>query len=186
MEHLRKPGLWIGAALILTLLYALFYLTIQQTLRLAANEPQTSMAKDVAADLRTGKKPDNLVSGYIDMSTNMAPFIIIYDQFGKVVAGSGYLDNSIPQVPVGVLAASKGGSTNDVTWQPKQNVRIASVSAKGGDYYVLGGRSLTITEKQIGRVTRLVAAAWLLTILLLVVMYQFVKKRASSSTKHSL
>ena len=151
---------------------------MQQSWRQGANLPQDAMAHAVASDLLSGKKPSDVTQGYIDMSNNLAPFVIIYDQFGKVVSGNGYLDNSVPQVPIGVLAASKGGKTNKVTWQPNSTVRIASVSVQSGNYYVLGGRSLKDVEHKIAMMGRIILAAWAASLVLMVLVYKLTHRRS--------
>lgn len=161
MRYLNKTSIWIYLAVLLTFGALVLYTAVQQSWRQGANLPQDAMAQDIAQELDSGKKPTDLVTGYVDMSTNLAPFIIIYDQFGKVVIGNGYLDSTIPQVPVGVLAAAKGHGINSVTWQPKANVRIASVSVQAGDYYVLGGRSLQAVENKIDSFGLLLVFTWL-------------------------
>jgi hypothetical protein len=182
MAFIRSGKFWILLAVLATLQAGGLYIVVQQTLRLAANEPQGSMARDVGRDLSQGKKPSDLAQGYIDMSQNMAPFIIIYDQYGKVVAGNGYLDNQIPQVPIGVLSAAQGQKVNRVSWEPKNNVRIASVSVQGGDYYVLGGRSLENTEHQISSFGKWIIALWGIAIAFIAGVYHLSKPK----TKHKI
>jgi hypothetical protein len=58
------------------------------------------------------------------------------------------LNNKIPNTPIGILQHSDGKDYSFVTWQPQDNVRIASVSVSAKNYYVLAGRSLKEVEKQ--------------------------------------
>jgi hypothetical protein len=169
-------------AVLLTLTAGLLYVAVQQALRYEANNPQSSMAQDVARDLENNKKPSDLVNGYVDMATNMAPFIIIYDKYGKVVAGNGYLNNSIPQVPIGVLAATEGHKINAVTWQPDNKVRIASVSVQGGNnYYVLGGRSLFDVEAVTHSFTQWLVSLWILSLILIYTLYKLINHKKAQS-----
>lgn len=92
----------------------------------------------------------------------MSPFLIIYDQQGEAVAGSGYLAGQVPKVPIGVLNASNK-KIHTVTWQPREDVRIASVTEKSGNFYVLGGRSLKQTEDVFGKISLWFLGGWLLT-----------------------
>jgi hypothetical protein len=160
MDFLKTRKLWLGLAIAVTIQAGVIYIAVQQSLRFAANQPQKSMANGAAADLESGKRPADLAKGYVDMAHTMAPFIIIYDQYGKVVAGNGYLDNRVPQVPIGVLSAAKGHKINEVSWEPSNGVRIAAVSVQGGNYYVLGGRSLEDTEHYIKWFGQWLAALW--------------------------
>jgi preprotein translocase subunit SecG len=180
MEMLHKKRLWISLTVLVTLLFAVFYLGVQQALRLGANEPQSSMVNDIAAKLNEGRRPDSLVTSRVDMARDMAPFVIIYDTFGKVVKGNGYLDGNVPQVPIGILHASDKG-THKVTWQPKPDVRIAAVSRKAGDNYVLGGRNLEVVENKISNVTAWLIALWLLSLVLLAVLYSLFRRKDRSS-----
>lgn len=164
-------------ALLVSLIVLSLYGAIQQSLRLAADQPQSSMALDASRDVAGGRNPQEITQGYVDMSKSSAPFLIIYDQFGKVVAGNGYLDNVIPQVPIGVLSTAQNDKTHNVTWEPKNDVRIASASARAGDYYVLGGRSLAQTEKWISNTGKLLGIVWLLSLVIIFAGYRL------SSTK---
>jgi hypothetical protein len=142
------------------------------------------MVQDVAKELNLGRKPDDLFKEQTDIGSNMAPFIIVYDKYGKVVDGSGYLDGVIPEVPVGVLAAAKGNKLNKVTWQPNDRVRVASVSKEADNYYVLGGRSLAVVEGKITSFTRWLVVAWLLSIVAVYGIYRlFTKPTAQKKPK---
>lgn len=144
---MRKDIKWIAAALIIFLIFGFMYLTVQQAQRNDANYPQIQLAEDSASALNTGTKPSSLTEGRVDMASSLAPFTIIYDKSGKVVAGNGYLNNKIPIPPVGVLTSSANKNYSFVSWQPASNVRIAAVTATADNYYVLSGRSLKEIEK---------------------------------------
>lgn len=180
MKIIHRKVFWLGIMVLLTLMFAALYIVIQQSLRYAADDPQSSMAQAVARRLEDGSIPQDLIKDRVDMATDADPFIIIYDQFGKVVAGNGYLDNHIPLVPIGVLVATKGHKINAITWQPQSKVRIASVSVEGGKYYVLGGRSLYNTETKIKSVGQWLAVTWLTYIVLIVAINLWLKRRSSS------
>jgi hypothetical protein len=179
---MKKKSTYIVLLLVVSIVFGVFYAAVQQALRRGANEPQDSMASAVVASLEAGARPQDLVSGQINVATNMAPFVIIYDTSGKVVAGSGYLDGQVPQVPIGVLRAGSRDKPNSITWQPEGNVRLASVSYATRDYYVLGGRSLRVVEKQITDVTLWMLIAWLAVVLLTGGVYTIALRRGKSST----
>jgi hypothetical protein len=96
--------------------------------------------------LNEGQDPSVLAKGKVDVGSSLAPFVIIYDISGHVVNGSGYLNGSVPTVPLGVLTAANSKPYNAVTWQPEGGVRIAAVSVATHHYYVLSGRSLKEVE----------------------------------------
>jgi len=155
--------IWTLAAVFLTLCIGVFYVAIQQALRLGANDPQISIAQDVAAALQQNRKPADMLTGRIEIPYNMAPFVIIYDNMGNVVAGDGYVDGDIPIMPFGVLQRTSEGTVHTVTWEPKPGVRIASVSTRAGNYYVVSGRSLLVVEDHIASVTTYAGMVWLLS-----------------------
>ena len=116
IKFVERPFIEILLIFVITCFAFVVYVTYQQASRMGANEPQRSIVMDIAADLQNGKNLKDYTAGYIDISNNMAPFVIIYDKYGKVVAGNGYLDNAVPQVPIGVLATSDNHKENSVTW----------------------------------------------------------------------
>lgn len=184
---MKKKSFFILAAALVTVAAMGFYGTVQQTLRRATNEPQASMANDVASSLENGARPQDLTKGQVNMANNMAPFIIIYDKDGKVVSGNGYLDGQVPQVPIGVLRASTREKSNRITWQPEDNVRVASVTYATRDYYVLGGRSTKVSEDEIIKVARWTGLVWLVAVALLAGAYTVTvrKEKRSAKTKAS-
>jgi hypothetical protein len=48
MTIFTKRVFWLSLAGFVTIAFAVFYVTVQQSLRFAANNPQNSMATDVA------------------------------------------------------------------------------------------------------------------------------------------
>jgi hypothetical protein len=157
---MRKMLPWLSAALIITIIFGTIYAAVQQSLRLSANDPQIELAQEVATKLDEGAKPDDFISGKTDLKQSLAPFVIVYDKSGHVVAGSGYLDRKIPTVAYGVLKAAKSKPYNTVTWQPASKVRLAAVSVAAHDYYVLVGRSLQEVEKRENTALMLAAIGW--------------------------
>lgn len=158
-----QKRLWLVAATLVTFLFGLFYIAVQQTLRLSANDPQTAIAHNVAATLGNSGRA-TIINGRIDVAYSPDVFTIVYDQRGAVVGGNGYLDGRIPRIPYGVLLHTPVHGTHAVTWEPKPGLRVAAVSARNRDYYVVSGRSLAVTEERVNKFTTLMITAWLLTI----------------------
>ncbi|HSX44616.1 MAG TPA: hypothetical protein VLF39_00680 [Candidatus Saccharimonadales bacterium] len=159
--------------LLVSFIYSSIYTTAQQVLRMDANDPQIQMAEDTAAKLDEHFKPQALTGRYIDVGRSLAPFIIIYDKSGEVVAGSGYLDNRVPKVPLGVLKHSENKTNgNRVTWQLSGNVRIASVTVATRHYYVLAGRNLREVENRANDVLKMVTFSWIISLLTVGVFYK--------------
>lgn len=172
---MKKSVLWAGAAGILIVCFGTMAVAVQTAQRTAANNPQMQIAEDAANALNQGTNPKDFVSGKVDFASSLAPFVVIYDKTGQPVAGNGYLNGHLPQVPHGVLTASDGKDFNAVTWQPQPNVRVAAVSTSAHNYYVLSGRSLKEVERE-KNVTYLVTGFGLLGTLLILLgtylMYQ--------------
>jgi hypothetical protein len=144
---MKKLVPWASAILVLIGIFVTIYGVMEQAQRSGANMPQIQLAEDTATAINKGAHPSSVLTAPVDMSSSLAPFIIVYDKSGKVIDGSGLLDGSIPTIPQGVLTASDGQAYNAVTWQPKGGVRIAAVAVKADNYYVVSGRSLTELEK---------------------------------------
>jgi hypothetical protein len=168
---------------LLTIIFGTAYGIGQQILRLSANDPQIQLAHEVATQLDQGVPAENVTGAYkVNIEQSLASFVVVYDKNGNPIAGSGYLDGARPKVPLGVLKASEKQSDNRVTWQPKNNVRIASVSVSSKNNYVLAGRSLQETEAREQKLFQIAFGGWaaslLLVILALVAREQYSGRRA--------
>ncbi len=103
----------------------------------------------------------------MDLATSLAPFLVIYDRSGGVLATDGTLDGHDPVPPLGVLDHARADPPNILTWQPRTGVRIATVSVPWSGGTVLAGRSLREVERREDQVFLLVAAAGALMLLAL-------------------
>jgi hypothetical protein len=157
---------WFVVALVCTFLCALVYLTVQQSQRSAANDPQIQLAEDAAAALANGRSLSEFDAGAkIDIARSLAPFIIIYDAQGQPVASNGALDGRMPTLPAGVLEAARRSGQNRVTWQPRAGLRYALVIARAcGKFegFAAAGRSLREIERRESYTLKAAAACWLL------------------------
>jgi hypothetical protein len=165
---MKKLIPWLSAAVILVIVFGTIFVVAQQLQRHDDNYPQVQIAEDMAAALEEGTRPASLPRGRVDIRRSLAPFTIIYDKSGRVVAGSGYLDSKVPVIPYGVLMNGKGKAYHTVTWQPAAGVRIAAVSVAARDYYVVSGRSLTEIEKSVTQSLELSAFGCLVSLVVLV------------------
>ncbi len=154
--------LWLGLAALLTVAVGVVYGTQQQALRQGANDPQIQIAEDGAADLGRGAAPDAVAGqGTVDMAASLAPFTIVYDGQGRVLASSARLDGVTPSLPSGVLEYARAHGQDRLTWQPRPGVRIAAVVERAGDGAVLSGRSLREVEARVDQLDMLCMAGWL-------------------------
>lgn len=160
---------WLCAAIVTTVFFALLYATVQQSQRLGANDPQIQLAQDAATKLNQGASPSTILPAIISIKDSLTPFVIIYDQKGKPVGGSGVIDGNLPVVPFGVLSAAENQAYNAVTWQPQTNIRIASVTVAAHNYFVLSGRSLAEVEKRESKTLLLSLTGWITSLLVLTV-----------------
>ena len=166
----RALAIFLPVGVLATLCCGLVYTAAQQDLRMAANDPQVQLAEDAARALDAGAQPATLVgASKVDVATSLAPFVVIYDRSGSVLAASGRLDGHDPDPPLGVLDAARADSPNRVTWQPRAGVRIASVTVRWTGGTVLAGRSLREIERQTDNIRTLVAAAWFLMVVALII-----------------
>lgn len=172
---------WLPIAAVATLLCALVYMTVQQSLRMGANDPQIQMAEDAADALAGGAAPESLLpASRIDIARSLAPFLVIYNQAGEPLAASGLLHGQSPVLPLGVLDYVRTSGEDRLTWQPEGDVRIAAVvtSYTGPQTgFVLAGRSLREVEKRESQTESIVGVTWLVALagsLVVAVLSEFV------------
>ena len=157
---------WLPIAIVVAAFSSLAYVTVQQSQRQAANDPQIQMAEDTAAALQKGASMSSVIpKETVDIAASLAPFIVVYDNDGNPVASSGLLDGQMPGYPNGALVSAKGGRENRVTWQPNTNVRIASVVVPYNNGYVVAGRNLREVEKRESQTEMYAAVTGLLALI---------------------
>ena len=143
----------------------LTYLTAQQMWRQAANDPQIQLARDAGAALEQGAPVDAVLpSAQVDIERSLAPFLMMLDDGGKIVASSGRLRGALQTVPAGVLDQVRSSGEERVTWQPDAGVRIASVVVRiSGAHpgFVVAGRSLRESEDRTRQFGGLIGLAWI-------------------------
>jgi hypothetical protein len=165
---------WLTLAVLASAVCLLVYVVAQQTWRTSANDPQIQLARDAAAALAAGRAVETVVPREtVDMERSLAPFVIVFDANGKVLAASATLRGNVPGVPKGVLDYVRERGEDRITWQPIGGVRIASVivSYSGSRTgYVLAGRSLEETQNRISQFGNLIAVAWAATLVGLLVV----------------
>lgn len=158
---------WIVGCFILSISFGLTYLTVQQSYRQNANDPQIQMSEDMANNLQNGAEVNSLVSATkIDISKSLNNFIIIFDDSGKQIYSEAFLDHQVPTPPSGVFAYTRQNKQDRFTWQPKEGVRIAAVMTRfdgGNKGFVLAGRSLKEVEKRKDILFQNVVIAWVIS-----------------------
>jgi hypothetical protein len=173
-QVLRRPIVFhtFALAVILTLLGGAASVTMQQMLRRGANEPQIDMANYYAGEIGSGEDPGNVIPpGYVDAERSLQPFVIFYDDQGKPGPGTGYLDQVLPAPPTGVFDFVRKQGSENVTWQPRPGIRLASVirrvqGKKSG--FILAARSLRLVEQQEKLLWRIAVGGWITVMILLI------------------
>ena len=156
---------WLPFAVVVTAFCLLGYVTVQQSLRQGANDPQIQMAEDAAAALKRGSGNESVLPKTpVEMSTSLAPFLVLFNNSGKPTASSGLLFGAMPDYPKGALDAARQSGENRVTWQPSPGVRIASVVVPYDNGFVMAGRSLREVEKRESQTQMFAVTIWLLTL----------------------
>lgn len=167
-RFLKILRVWLPIAVITAAFCGLAYLTVQQSLRQGANDPQIQMAEDAASALAQGWNAEALVPlSTVDIARSLAPFMIIYDDAGNVLASSAVLHVVTPDLPAGVLDYTRAYGEDRVTWQPEEGVRIAAVviryeGTQSG--FVLAGRSLREVEAREAQTQQLAGLALVVTL----------------------
>ncbi len=142
------------------------YIVIQQQLRQSANDPQIQVAKDTVFALEHGAKPNVFVAGTsIPLETSIAPFVIVYDDSGKPIVGSGNIKGVLPTPPSGVFEYTKTHGENRITWEPivgtREAVIVLPFTAENVSGYVLAGRSLAETENRETKALQQILLVWI-------------------------
>lgn len=172
---------WVYAAVAVTGVCALVYITVQQNYRQTANDPQIQMAEDAAAQIAGGTSPSLVVpKAAVDIGNSLAPWVAVYNGNGGIIASNGTLSGEAPSLPQGVFDTHARALIDDpvwkngeyrFTWQPTPSVRQAVVlvyiPAPNGPLYVAAGRSLREVESRESALTLMVAAAWVFTLVCL-------------------
>ncbi len=176
---------WLPLAVAITLLSGLIYGAVQQVLRQDANDPQIQMAQDTAAALTAGAARESLASATpVDIALSLAPYLVMYDDTGRPLVGSGRLHGGLPAMPGGVFDYVRRHGLDKVTWQPEPGVRSATVIMPvGGAHpgFVMAGRSLREVENRVDNLGNIILVGWWGTMaaaLLAVIAAKFVSRHS--------
>jgi hypothetical protein len=160
---------WLPLAIVTAGVCGLVYLSIQQALRMNANDPQIQMAEDAASALNSGGSVVSILPAtQVEIATSLAPFMMVFDDSGKVLASSATLHGSIPLYPSGVLDYTRQHGEDRVTWQPENGVRMATVVVRYDQGFVMAGRSLREVEIRTTNIEEIsglaILAIWVVTL----------------------
>src|SRR5512143_1260887 len=95
---------WLPLAVTIVGLVGVIYIVAQQGLRMSANDLPVQLAHDGAEARSAGADPASLVGqGTVELSRELGPFIMVFDESGAVVASSARIRGKVPELPPGVL-----------------------------------------------------------------------------------
>lgn len=158
----------ITAAILVTILSGLVYVTVQQSYRSNANDPQLQLAKDISYKLEKGQLINDLLqSDSIEISQSLSPFVVLYDNNGNPIRSTATLDGQLPRLPKGVFDFTRKNKKDVLSWQPRKGVRMAMVveSIQSSTIsFVAVGRSLEEVEKRENTLTMMIIVAWVVCI----------------------
>ncbi len=166
---------WFPLAVLATFVAGTICMVTHQVLRQSANDPQIQMAEDWVDQIVGGTNPNRLNLGpFIDPARSLAPFGIVYNQDGNIIASSVSAPSTMTQ-PDGIFDTVDVAATKQATytWQPASGERYAVVlkraSLQNKSYYVLAGRNLKQVESRMWRLVGQVTAAWVVTLVAIAV-----------------
>ncbi len=148
-------------------LTSLIFVSVQQSLRLGANDPQIQLAHDSLVGAINGP--------VIDVSSSLASFEIIFDEQHNVLAATGQLDGKTPTPPAVVFEYAKTHSDDRFTWEPKSGVRLATVVVHHDGGYVLAARNMREVEIREDRAQTYALATLALLIIIGLVLIVVIK-----------
>lgn len=156
---------WLPLAVVTVLLAGLGYLLVQQDQRSLANDPQIQMATDAALALDAGASPQSLVPPtQFDIAQSPAPYLVIYDASGQILAASATVGGNALIPPSGVFDSTPRQRFDAITWTPAPGVRSAVIVMRYSHGYVLAGRSLQYIEERESNTLLLAALGGLSTL----------------------
>lgn len=156
---------WLPLAIVMTVLSGLVYVTVQQSLRMGANDPQIQMSEDIAQQLANGQTVAAfLPPTTVEISQSLAPYVMIFNDAGQLVAGNAKLDGQAPNLPMGIFPYAKLHLQARQTWQPRVGVRSALIVTRydgsKGSGFVAVGRSLREVEVREEQALLLTGFGW--------------------------
>lgn len=159
------------AILVMSMSYGVIYLVNQQQLRQSGNDPQIQMVEDYANQLGMGSSLSIFNdTKLVDIDKSLSPYVMVYDNSGKMMFSSARLSGNIPNLPSGVLDYTRTHQDDIVTWQPRVGVRQATVVKyfKGVDSgFVVAGRSLREVELREDRLVKQMLFIWILSVIII-------------------
>lgn len=181
-------SIFLAFAAIVTVLCGTMYFSIQHVYRSNADDPQVEAASEITQFINQGAPLEAIVDDTrnTDMENSLSTFVMIFDSEKQLVGASASLNGETPTPPIELFEQAKQrGGEYRITWEPKENVRIASVIkvAENDAGYVLVGRNLKEVEARFAKVTNVIGIGWIGLLLLSgILTWLFTKILANSGS----
>ena len=162
---------------IITILIGLVYVTVQQSYRSSANDPQMQIVNELRTRLEFGKPIESyLKQDSVDLENSQGIFIATFDKNGQPLQSNALLDGKLPQLPSGVLKYVSTHKEDWITWQPRKTIRLAlGIAATNTEpvAYVAAGRSLFEVERRTSRLITFCGICWTLCMAIVLINWLF-------------
>jgi hypothetical protein len=151
--------------MIVSVMCGLIYVTVQQSHRSGANDPQLQIALELKNAIEANRSTENWMPGdSIEISKSLSVFKTFYDKNGTPTQSTGFLYGQLPRIPRSVLDFTERNQENVLTWQPQRDIRMAMAieTVKSPTIgFVAVGRSLKEVERRESTLVTMVVVAWL-------------------------
>jgi hypothetical protein len=162
---------------IITIIMGVIYVAVQQNYRSGANDPQMQLAYHIKEQLKKGKSIDMYFQkDTIDLQKSLSIFVASYDENGSPLQSNAVIDGKLPQIPLSVIKFVKMHKEDWITWQPRQNIRLATGILSTGSTpvsYIAVGRSLKNAEDRISNLITMIGIGWTLCFLIILLNWLF-------------
>jgi hypothetical protein len=169
----------LAAAVVTTVLIMVIYISVQQNYRMDANDPQVAIANNIGTCLDNGESVQPyLAKTDVDIKNDLSPFVCLLDAKGQVVNSTATLDGHLIHLPSGLFDHVNKNGEEQVTWQPRKDVRIALVVNKvhaNNIAFVAVGRSLKETELRVSNLGWICLIGWIICIGMLVIHFLIIQ-----------
>lgn len=168
--RMQRIAAWLAAAVVVTIIFASVYLTLQHTGREAVNNaPAAAVAlqlQQIGSDPAGGPR--------LELTKDSGTFVMLYGPDNKPIYSTVTLHGDVPNLPPGVLDTTRAGGTDAITWQPEPGLRMAVVTGFAAGKVVVAGQSLTPFENADKFTQLVIAGGWLTSMLVLAAAYTFI------------
>jgi hypothetical protein len=182
VEPWRTLVRWFAPIAVTSILFGTIYVVTQQLDRLGANDDPLRLASQVAAEVREGQSTTVNAQPHVDLERSLALFVVVENSQGSATAGSGFLKGKLVSLPTGVLSNAARSGQDDVTWQPENGLRFATVTLKVGDQFVSAGQSLKPSENRDNTFRQLIGFGWLASMVVICGSLFFLRRLSMRST----